>query len=49
MFAGDTESLLQPIAALGVAGLLGAIFVLSVAFAIGYIVYLQSKSDRSEH
>ncbi len=49
MFAGDLESILQPIFALGVGGLIVATFVLTVAFSIGYIVYLQSQKAPSDH
>ena len=49
MFAGDLESILQPIFALGVGGAIVAGFVLTVAFSIGYIVYLQSQKAPSDH
>ncbi|HEX4946970.1 MAG TPA: hypothetical protein VFZ34_09910 [Blastocatellia bacterium] len=49
MFAGDLESILQPLITLGIGGLIGAIFVLAVALSIWYIVYAQAKRDRSEH
>jgi hypothetical protein len=49
MFAGDLESILQPIFAIGVGAAIGGIFVLSVAFSIGYIVYLQTQKDSSDH
>lgn len=50
MFAGDLESVLNPIFTLGVGVLIGGAFVLSVALSIWYIVYAQTKRDRSsEH
>lgn len=49
MFGGDLESLFNPILTLGIGGLIGAVFVLAVAVSVGYIVYLQSHVDRSEH
>lgn len=49
MFAGDLESLLQPAITLGIGGLIGGIFVLTVALSIYFIVYMNAKKDRSEH
>lgn len=49
MFAGDLDSILQPVITLGIGGLIGGVFVLSVALSIWYIVYSQAKKDRSEH
>ncbi|MBL8205189.1 MAG: hypothetical protein JNM09_13225 [Blastocatellia bacterium] len=49
MFAGDLDAVLQPIVTLGIGGLIGGLFVLAVAVSIYYMVYLQSKKDRSEH
>jgi hypothetical protein len=50
MFAGDLESVLNPIITLGIGGLIGGVFVLAVALSIWYIVYAQAKKDRSsEH
>ena len=49
MFAGDLESIVQPIFALGVGGFIGAAFVFAVAFSIGYIVYLQSQKVPGDH
>ena len=49
MFAGDTESLLQPAITLGIGGLIGGIFVLAVALSIWFIVYSQAKKVPSEH
>jgi hypothetical protein len=49
MFAGDLDSVLNPIITLGIGGLIGGIFVLAVAVSIYYIVYMQSNKDRSEH
>jgi hypothetical protein len=49
MFGGDIESILQPVLAIGVGAAIGGIFVLSVAFSIGYIVYLQTQKSPSDH
>lgn len=49
MFGGDSESLLQPIFTLGVGGAIGAFLVLAVGLSIGYMVYMQSRKDRSGH
>jgi type II secretory pathway component PulF len=49
MFAGDLDSVLNPIITLGIGGLIGGIFVLAVAVSIYYIVYMQSNKDRNEH
>lgn len=49
MFAGDLEAVLNPIMTLGMGGLIAGGFVLAVAVSIYYMVYLQSKKDRSEH
>ncbi len=49
MFAGDLESILQPVFAIGVGVFIGGAFVLTVAFSIGYIVYMQSQKAPSDH
>ncbi len=50
MFAGDLDSILNPVITLGIGGLIGGVFVLAVALSIWYIVYAQAKKDRSsEH
>ncbi len=49
MFAGDLESVIQPIITLGIGGLIGGVFVLAVAVSVYYMVYMQAKKDRSEH